>query len=213
MHIFPQTRQSPSSTQCAKLPSTSIAGASYCPSSAPSNAWGELTPSSTDVLLWQNTTFFFLAQHELGAVTPLAIFLVMDTWIRSNGYLPWLQLGPSPRRTYLFFGTSCKIFSLLRKQALVLLPPTTWPRPTPSVALNDVHGHPLERIHSFHHDMANFDTSPTKCCYQAGSPSGGFTTHFRLQGELCVLATSNTKQFKIISRDNMAQSHDCKRSK
>ena len=37
--------------------------------------------------------------------------------------LPWLQLGPVPWASYPFMGTSCKAYSVLRKQALVL-PPT-----------------------------------------------------------------------------------------
>ena len=51
-----------------------------------------------------------------------------EAWTQNNGidldgrYLPWLQLGPIPWKTYPFLGMSCKAFSLLRKKAPVPTP-------------------------------------------------------------------------------------------
>ena len=48
-----------------------------------------------------------------------------ESWAHHHGvpldgsYLPWLQLGPIPWKTYPFLGMSCRAYSLLRKKALV----------------------------------------------------------------------------------------------
>ena len=51
-----------------------------------------------------------------------------EAWAHHHGvsldgrYLPWLQFRPIPWKTYPFLGMSCKLFSLLRKQAPVATP-------------------------------------------------------------------------------------------
>ena len=78
-------------------------------------------------LLWQHATPFIMALTE-----PLKVLAPSRThfhaWANRYGvslhseHLPWLQLRPIPWNTYPFQGTSCKVFLVLRKQALAHCP-------------------------------------------------------------------------------------------
>ena len=91
---------------------------------------GDTLPRPSKFLLWQHATAFMLSRQESTVVPPLSRSH-LRTWASTFGvplearFLPWLQLGPIPWKTYPFQGMSCKAFSLLRKPAKVLTPPHT----------------------------------------------------------------------------------------
>ena len=91
---------------------------------------GDTLPRPSKFLLWQHATAFMLSRQESTVVPPLSRSH-LRTWASTFGvplearFLPWLQLGPIPWKTYPFLGMSCKAFSLLRKPAKVPAPPHT----------------------------------------------------------------------------------------
>ena len=91
---------------------------------------GDTLPRPSKFSLWQHATAFMLSRQESTVVPPLSRSH-LRTWASTFGvplearFLPWLQLGPIPWKTYPFLGMSCKAFSLLRKPAKVPPPPPT----------------------------------------------------------------------------------------
>ena len=94
----------------------------------PPTAGGGHLPQPRTYLLWQHATPFVVSRNEPQKVPALSGQHMME-WTRAFGieldgrFLPWLQLGPIPWKTYPFLGTSCKAFSLLRKTAPIATPP------------------------------------------------------------------------------------------
>ena len=78
-------------------------------------------PQPRMFLLWQHATPFIRSRQEPQRI-PLMSKQHLDLWAHMYGvpldgrYLPWLQLGPIPWKTYPFLGTSYEAFSCSGKQ-------------------------------------------------------------------------------------------------